>query len=86
LTYTDDVQPILQANCTPCHSTDNRGGHNAAAEYADAFAERNAIIAEIEAGDMPQACMGGDPGSGGACLSEADLATIEQWVEDGALE
>lgn len=32
-TYTKDVQPILQAKCATCHTTDNMGGHNVAAHY-----------------------------------------------------
>jgi hypothetical protein len=35
VTYTANVQPILQARCTPCHSTGNNGDHNIAADYAD---------------------------------------------------
>ena len=34
-TYTLDVQPILQAKCTPCHSTERMGMHNIASDYAD---------------------------------------------------
>jgi hypothetical protein len=32
-TYTRDVQPILAAKCGPCHTTQNMGQHNVAADY-----------------------------------------------------
>lgn len=35
VTYTKDVQPILLAKCSPCHSTDHQGFHNIATNYAD---------------------------------------------------
>jgi len=37
VTYTKDVQPILQAKCAPCHTADGQGHHNIATSYADAF-------------------------------------------------
>jgi hypothetical protein len=88
VTYTADIQPILVQNCSPCHSTDNDGGHNAASSYDDAVDEADNIIDEIESGGMPEGdpgCDGGDPGDPG-CVSEADFALIEQWVEDDTPE
>lgn len=37
VTYTKDVQPILAAKCSPCHSTEGAGNppHNIATTYAD---------------------------------------------------
>ena len=34
-TYTKDVQPILQAKCATCHTTDKMGGHNIAVDYEE---------------------------------------------------
>ena len=34
-TYTKDVQPILQAKCATCHTTEGMGGHNVAADYEE---------------------------------------------------
>lgn len=36
VSYAKDVQPILMAKCTPCHSEQNQGNHNIATTYADA--------------------------------------------------
>jgi hypothetical protein len=81
VTYTGDVQPILQANCSPCHAGSNFGGHNAATVYADAVRVADDMVDEIDSGGMPPECDGGDPGDPG-CVSEADLEVIEQWVDD----
>jgi hypothetical protein len=37
VTYTKDVQPILMAKCSPCHTTEGLGNHNLASTYADAM-------------------------------------------------
>src|SRR5262245_576634 len=34
-TYTKDVQPIFVAKCHDCHTTQNMGQHNIAADYAE---------------------------------------------------
>jgi hypothetical protein len=91
VTFTDDIQPILLANCSPCHAGNNSGGHNAATSYDDAVAEADEIVGEIQSGGMPesglgnQGCDGGDPGDPG-CVSAEDFALIQQWVEDDTPE
>jgi hypothetical protein len=88
VSYAKDVQPILLANCSPCHSTDRDGRHNAATSYADAVRVSADIVREIQTGGMPesgegnQGCSGGDPGDPG-CVSAADFALIQQWIADG---
>jgi hypothetical protein len=36
VTYANQIQPILLAKCSPCHSTRHQGFHNIATNYADA--------------------------------------------------
>ena len=36
VTYSSQIQPILLAKCSPCHSTEHQGFHNIATSYADA--------------------------------------------------
>jgi hypothetical protein len=88
VTYTKDIQPILVKDCSPCHSTLDDGGHNAASSYADAVRVSARIVREINSGGMPdsgngnQGCNGGKPGDPG-CVSVADFALIQQWITDG---
>jgi hypothetical protein len=37
VTYTNQIQPILLAKCSPCHSTQRQGFHNIATNYDDAL-------------------------------------------------
>ncbi|MET0411019.1 MAG: hypothetical protein ABW217_06970, partial [Polyangiaceae bacterium] len=91
VTFTGQIQAILVANCSPCHSTLNNGGHNAASSYDDAVREADDIVREIASGGMPesgngnQGCDGGDPGDTG-CVSVEDFALIQRWVQDGTPE
>jgi hypothetical protein len=86
VTYTADIQPILLLRCSPCHATDNNGGHNAASDYDDAVERADDIIDELESGGMPesgsgnQGCDGGDPGDPG-CVTVEEFELIEAWVE-----
>jgi hypothetical protein len=99
VTYSEDVQPILQAKCSPCHVTDNFGSVNHASEYADTQRDSMVCIGEkvftcmlmrIQSGMMPQGrgCTG-DPvmdADNAMCLTAAEQATVAAWVADGAPE
>jgi mono/diheme cytochrome c family protein len=75
----------LLANCSPCHSTGSSGGHSAASDYDDAVRVADEMVDEISGGDMPPNCNGGDPGDAN-CVSEEDLAQIEEWVDNDTPE
>lgn len=88
VTFTNDIRPILLANCGRCHASGGLpqfASANAATGYAVAFRERNEIISEIRSGGMPEDTCDGPPGSNG-CVSVADFALIQQWVAAGAPE
>lgn len=90
VTFANDVFPILNTACAPCHAGSGLGGNNIGGpEVDDAFEEASAladnVVNRISNGGMPPACAGGDPGDSG-CVSEEDLATIEAWVEAGTPE
>jgi len=88
VTYSQVIQPILQADCSPCHAGQGRGGHNAATSYADAVRVAERITSDITSGSMPASgsgnvgCRRAAPGSPG-CVSVADLALIKEWVAAG---
>lgn len=90
VTFANDVFPILNTACAPCHAGSGFGGNNIGGpDVDDAFEEASAladnVVNRISNGGMPPACAGGDPGDNG-CVSEEDLATIEAWVEAGTPE
>lgn len=90
VTFANDVFPILNNACAPCHTGSGFGGNNIGGpDVDDAFEEASAladnVVNRISNGGMPPACGGGDPGDSG-CVSEDDLATIEAWIEAGTPE
>ncbi len=45
MTYTADAQPIYMAHCAPCHTTEDKGGVDFAAVYADTQKAANPTVA-----------------------------------------
>ncbi len=91
--WTTDVQPILVAYCGRCHEGDATASGvpwlNSYEEVtADAFAPvcdgsevADCIVVRLEDGSMPDdgACFPGDDG----CITEAQFATVENWLASG---
>ena len=98
-TYSEDVQPILQQHCSPCHTTLKSGGVNHASSYADTQVASKVcagklvgecVIVRIKDGSMPfgKGCTG-DPAadaSNPACLTADEQATVQAWVDAGQPE
>lgn len=81
VTYLADVKQIFTTSCAPCHMA---SGYNSLKldNYAVAKSKITHIIDRVErsqgsAGFMPQ---------GGTKLSDAHIATLKKWLEDGLLE
>lgn len=89
VTFANDIQPIFSSGCAPCHTTSgivhNIGSDDLEEALDDALAFEEAVISEIEAGEMPPDC-GSPPGSGGSCISEEDFQAIQDWYAAGAPE
>ena len=90
VSYSRDVQPILQANCLSCHQAGG-AGHEASgfsmATYADLMKGTSGgamIVPGDSAGSAVVEKMLG--GSHPALLSEADLAALIAWIDAGAPE
>lgn len=89
--YQRDVHPVLAAKCVVCHSQEKRSGGLALATYDDVL-EGGRSGAAVKPGDSsdsllirrvfgeiePRMPFGGDP------LSEAELATLTSWIDEGA--
>jgi hypothetical protein len=86
VSFEADVWPIFSAQCGPCHTVanivQNIGGDDKDAAFADAVKFKTAIVADIQAGDMPQGTCSGAPGSAG-CVTQAEFDLIKSWVDGG---
>lgn len=73
VTFSLDVKPIIDNNCTQCHST--AGGTPPNLEtYGGVSANAASIKAEVESKRMPI----------GGSLTDAEIQAIISWVDQGA--
>ncbi len=92
-TYKAVIQPIFDAHCSDCHTTEGRGGTNFAMVYADAATKNSTkcsgkkvgecTIERIEGKVMP---VMPPPSSGKTKPSSADIAKIKAWIAGGMPE
>jgi len=80
VTFTANVLPVINANCTGCHSGGAAAGNLSLANYND-------IVASINSGRF-LGSIRQDPGysampKGGTPLSDCALAKIGNWVNKG---
>jgi cytochrome c553 len=90
LSFASDISPIFSTSCGGCHGPAGFAGVSVADPDTEAALEsavnfEDAVIENIEAGDMPPPCNGGAPGDSG-CVSAEDFADIQAWYEAGAPE
>ncbi len=85
-TWDGEVEAIVVAYCTECHTSPAINGapgyfrldvYDDEGDLSGAASMAARIVSRADAGTMP-------PGGGGP--SEAEIATLEAWVEDGAPE
>lgn len=85
MSYTANIIPIIQSNCYTCHSVsagpDNGNiileGYSEIKKYVDSGQLLGAIKWESGYSRMPQDA---------SQLSECNIAKIESWIDDGALD
>jgi tetratricopeptide (TPR) repeat protein len=86
-TFTRDVAPILFRHCAACHQPDGPGPFSVLT-YDEVRRRATQMAAVTRAGLMPP--RKAEPGHGDFIgqerLSPADIATIQRWVDDGAVE
>jgi len=90
VSFSNDVMPILQANCTRCHGTSRQSGGLRLNTYANLMtgsedgqvvapgdATNSILVQLIEAGRMPR---------NSGKLADGDIQLIRDWVNGGALD
>jgi len=90
VSYAASVQPIWNSNCSGCHGSN---GGLSLSSYANLIAGTSSNGPVVSAGDGANSLIikrvKGQVGSrmpqGGAALSTATIATIETWINQGAL-
>ncbi|MCH2194710.1 hypothetical protein [Kordia sp.] len=80
VTYDDDVEPIINANCVGCHSGSAASGGLQLTGYANvrAATEQGNLLNRVNNASNPM------PPSGQLPLATRQI--IDQWVDDGYLE
>lgn len=80
VTYSANVWPVINDNCTSCHSGSAPSGNISLTDYNDivASADNGSLLGTIrhDAGWSPMP-------KGGAQLPDCDIQRIEIWVADG---
>lgn len=83
VSYADDVWPVINTNCTGCHSGGAPSGNVSLENYDDIViaANNGSLLGTIKHEDgwspMPK---------GGGKLNDCDIAKIESWVNNGTPE
>src|SRR5262245_39194570 len=85
LTFAQDIAPILREHCMDCHRPDSWGPFSLVT-YADVRPRARQIAEAVKRRTMPP--WKPEPGYGGPFLgerrlSDAEIARIEQWVDEG---
>ncbi len=82
LTYYDDMLPLFEQHCMPCHAPKGIGPFSLQ-QYANAYSNRNIIRFVTRTREMPP-CDGAPSAQCG--LSDDEIARIADWVNGGAPE
>jgi hypothetical protein len=80
ISFSNDIRPILQANCIGCHDQGNASGGYDFSTYTSVSANANAIIGSVKASGyqlMP---------IGGPALPDSTIQKINCWIEQGKLD
>ena len=82
LTYATDIEPILQHNCYSCHRADVNNGNVTLEGYTELkkYVTNGKLLGAIrhDSGYQPMP-------KNAAKLGNCEIAKIEQWVNEGAL-
>ena len=73
--YKEDIAPILQQNCTPCHSPTGVAGFDMTT-YAKVSAEYGSILSQVTVCQMPPLSY--------PTMADAQRITLTAWLRCGA--
>ena len=73
VSYISDVKPIMDARCLSCHGA---GNFPELKNYTDVSNHAAMVKSEVASGSMPK----------GAVLTPAQIKSIVDWVDEGALD
>jgi hypothetical protein len=74
VSYSKDIQPLLNANCTSCHASPGPSGGVDLTNYTSVKKNASRANSEIQAGAMPPT----------GALSSANKQLFQSWVTAGA--
>jgi hypothetical protein len=80
ISFSNDVMPIIQANCINCHDQGNASGGFDFSSYTSISANANAILNSMKANGyqlMP---------IGGPALPDSTIQKISCWINQGKLD
>ncbi len=81
-TFLSKIQPIINKNCLPCHSTTNSSGGISLEGYdnINSSVQNQSLMNAINHSPGFQAMP-----KGGAKLSDCDISNLNSWITSGAL-
>ncbi len=82
LTYQNDIQTLIAANCSPCHIPAKGGNKKAFDTYAAAQENIDAMISRIELNPADKGFMPFKKPK----LSDSTIAVFKQWKTDGLIQ
>ena len=87
VTWNSDIQPLLEAYCTSCHSEGGVGGFSLE-DYESSYALRHQVLDSVSNLRMPPWKANGECNSYDYdfSLSESQQTLLSSWVEGGAVE
>ena len=88
--YSTEIQPIFDANCTPCHITSTRNNLSLS-NYANIMSGDSENGPVIDAGDHANSLLwqyvnSGTMPPGNSNLTQSQIDLIATWIDEGALE
>ncbi|MEY4992136.1 MAG: hypothetical protein RI948_1014 [Bacteroidota bacterium] len=80
ISFSNDVLPILQANCISCHDQGNASGGYDLSSYTAISANADAVVGSMKANSYQLMPLGGP------ALPDSTIQKISCWIQQGKLD